>query len=481
MKGSSQIITVLAAIVLAGALMLFAGYRPGYFSNLTIMSGILLLEIAAVAAWHYEKAFFPILMIVFLWAGTDVPLSGAAASARWVFLTVAALAGVLMRPRHSHRKRFGAIPMVAFLCVLSAAVSVMVSSRTQISLLKVVSLALLFLYGAVGARLAVAGREAAFFHGLVAACEAITYLSALLYFVVRFEIFGNANSLGAIMGVVVVPVLLWAVLIAESRHLKRRRTVALCLAGYLLYSSVSRAAILACGLAVIGMCIALHRQKLLLKGAFGLVVLLAALAVLQPQQFGALASSFTDDVIYKGKREQGLLGSRNGPWEDTVKVITASPWFGSGFGTSGLRAETLSSSSSDSMVRTSGDSTITREHGNSYLAIAEYVGLLGIVPFLVLIGLVVRLIYRVYVWMWRTGNPRHYAIPLALICCAGLIHAFFEDWLFAVGYYLNVLFWVSVFVLPDLLPPVLPESVAMGRVAYPRIVPSGGVPLPTAR
>ena len=41
----------------------------------------------------------------------------------------------------------------------------------------------------------------------------------------------------------------------------------------------------------------------------------------------------------------------------------------------------------------------------------------------------------------------------ALITFAGLIHAGFEDWLFAAGSYLCVFFWVSAFLLIDLASP----------------------------
>ncbi|MGA8274545.1 MAG: hypothetical protein WB919_23515, partial [Candidatus Sulfotelmatobacter sp.] len=40
--------------------------------------------------------------------------------------------------------------------------------------------------------------------------------------------------------------------------------------------------------------------------------------------------------------------------------------------------------------------------------------------------------------------------PFAMIIVAGLIHAGFEDWLFAPGSYLCVFFWVSAFLLIDL-------------------------------
>ena len=88
---------------------------------------------------------------------------------------------------------------------------------------------------------------------------------------------------------------------------------------------------------------------------------------------------------------------------------------------------------------------------------AEYLGLLGSVPFLVLLLMLVRILVRTFSWMRRTANPYHYCIPFTLVVIAGLVHAFFEDWLFAVGSYLCLFFWVSVFLLIDLAPELKAE------------------------
>jgi hypothetical protein len=62
--------------------------------------------------------------------------------------------------------------------------------------------------------------------------------------------------------------------------------------------------------------------------------------------------------------------------------------------------------------------------------------------------------------MRRTANPRHYSIPLAMVVLAGLVDASFEDWLFAVGYYLCVFFWAFAFVLADFVPDAVVVPVA---------------------
>jgi hypothetical protein len=70
--------------------------------------------------------------------------------------------------------------------------------------------------------------------------------------------------------------------------------------------------------------------------------------------------------------------------------------------------------------------------------------------------------------MKRTSQFRHYSIPLAMVVLAGLIHANFEDWLFAVGAYPCVYFWVFAFMLADLKPAA---AVASNVTAFPRRAP----------
>jgi len=217
---------------------------------------------------------------------------------------------------------------------------------------------------------------------------------------------------------------------------------------------VCRAGILAAAVAATILCIVLRRQQLFLKGAFILVFLLTAVAVVQPTYFSSLVSSFTADVVYKGKpSELGVFGSRKSPWTQTADVIRESPWFGSGFGTDMVDAPTAW----DSNFRTIEEGN--REHGNSYLALVQYVGLAGVIPFAVLLWLVLGLIVRTCRWVRRSADPRNYALPLMLVCIAGLAHAVFEDWLFAVGYYLTVFFWTLVFLLYDLQPQPVEEAV----------------------
>jgi O-antigen ligase len=159
------------------------------------------------------------------------------------------------------------------------------------------------------------------------------------------------------------------------------------------------------------------------------------------------ADSLTSVFVYKGRREDGILASRQPIWDETVSTIQQHPWLGSGFGTSPTSSEVVHQSGAFESLREA-----TREHGNSYLAITEWVGLLGDIPFFGLVVLIAVNIGRALVQMRRTGNVLSPTIPLAGVLAAGLVHAAFEDWLFAAGYYLCVFFWTLAFVMIDVLP-----------------------------
>jgi O-antigen ligase len=111
------------------------------------------------------------------------------------------------------------------------------------------------------------------------------------------------------------------------------------------------------------------------------------------------------------------------------------------------------------------------------MTIAEWVGLLGVLPFVGLLAVTVSNVWKVCAWMNRTGDVNPYAIPVAMVVLAGLTHAAFEDWLFAVGYHVSVFFWVFAFLLADLVPGevVVPAASVVPRTSRPSSVGFGAV------
>src|SRR5689334_1353002 len=246
-------------------MMLVAVFRPGYLTNAQVLGGLVFVELLIACLWRYRTRFFPALMIIFLLAGAATPFQSAWTAGRWLALLLAALAGMGLYMKESGH-RFHPMDMAALFSTLAAFVSAAASAYPKVALLKALSLFLLFLFAVTGARFSVKGHESSFMNGLVLALEALVYLTAASYLVADFKLFGNPNSLGAIMGVMVVPILFWSTLIPADRSVRRRRIFALLLALFLLLFSLSRASILAGLVSVVIVCLALRRYQVLMKG-----------------------------------------------------------------------------------------------------------------------------------------------------------------------------------------------------------------------
>jgi O-antigen ligase len=435
-----------ATVLVVLGLAWVAYTRPWYFTNQTYLGGLILVELLAVAVWKYRQVFFALLIIAFLLAGSGLPSSAIWTSARWLFLAVGAVVGLLIILK-DQRLRFGMFHTIAFSSVLAAAVSVFASRYSNFALLKVLSLLLLFLYAASGARLAATGREKPFFEGLLLGCEILVGSLAISHLLLGTYLMGNPNSLGAIIGVVAAPVILWGALATGNVWARRRRQVMFTLSMYLLYFSHSRAsmvaAVLSCGL----LCIGLRRYRALIAYLGAASILLSMGAILQPERLFDSTSSLTTELVYKGPRANGLFASRHSPWQDALDAINSHFWFGTGFGTTDKRQDAVAR-----LGNFSSSSEVTSEFGNSYLEITSWVGVMGVLPFFLLLLILAQKILRTVSWMRGGGNPSHPAIPLAMVVFSGFLHAAFEDWMFAPGYYLCVFYWCIAFLLIDFAP-----------------------------
>lgn len=436
------------AAMAAGVLVLLsvAATRPEYFTSQTYLTGLLAAECLIAAVWLYKRAFFPVFIATFLLAGLDLPVASVGTIGRWLVLGLGALVGTIIMLKE-RRHRFNSFHALALFSVLAAMVSAAVSRYTLQSSMKVLSLFLLFLYSATGARLAVSGRENRFFLGLLTGCEIFVAVIAAFYLFGK-EIMGNPNSLGAVMGVVAAPILLWGTLLKQEAFAHRRRVFFFAVAMYFTFSSQARAALLAatvsCGL----LCLILRKYRLLAQG-LGIIAIVAAFtAIVKPDEFSNTISWTTSAVVYKGKDPgEGIMSSRESPWQATGDAIRDHFWFGTGFGTSDNGAV-----DSRQLGKFASTSAISVEHGSGYLAIVSWVGVLGVLPFFLLVGTALWKVVQTVIWMFRTRDPAHAAVPLAIVVLAGLIHAGFEDWLFAPGYYLCAFFWSMAFMLVDQVP-----------------------------
>jgi len=456
---SAVIALVAVGLLLAACL---AYLSPGDFTSTTYLGGVLLIEVLIASVWLYKKVFFALTAVCFLFAGVDLPIGSFWVLIRWVFLGIGALVGFAFILKERGYK-FGAFHLVALFAVLAALVSAVVSRYSVVSSLKVLSLFLLFVYAATGARVAVSRRESRFFTGTLAGVEILVVVLAAST-VMGIEIMGNPNSRGAIAGVVAAPLLLWGTLLPQERFSYQRRLLFYALAMYLTFASQARASILAAFVSCVLLCLVLHQYRLLTQGVVIIAILAATGAILRPEAFSRTMSSMTSTVVFKERGgAQGVLASRKGPWQEAVDSIRQHFWFGTGFGTDDNGHDVTEETGKYSTV-----SAVATEHGSSYLAITSWVGFAGVLPFFALVVLILRNIAKTLFWMWRTGNPSHPAVPLAMVMLAGLIHAFFEDWLFAPGYYLCFFYWSMAFVFVDqvrTLPLPARESLVLQPVA----------------
>lgn len=441
--GIVKIAGLTSVVAITCGFVYFSYSHPWYFTSQTYLAGLLFLEILVGAIWLYRTVFFPLVMVTFLLAGVDLPVGSGWTMARWLVLAVGALVGstIMLRER---RYSFGAVHVLALFAILAALMSAAVSRYPAVSSLKVLSLLLLFVYGATGARVAVSGREGSFFTGLLASCEVLVAVIAGFY-LLGVEVMGNPNSLGAVMGVVAAPVLLWGSLLRQGLWSHRRRMLLFSVAVYLTFFSQARAGILvvliSCGL----LCLVMRKFALLIQGIGIMAVLIATSAIVQPEVFSSRVAAFTSTIVYKGKDPaQGLLGSRTSPWQDTVNTIHDHFWFGTGFGTSDSGQD-----QSQYLGKFASSAVVSSEHGSSYLEILSWTGMLGVLPFVLLLALITKRTLDAIVWMTKTSDPYHPVVPLSILMVGSLLHAAVEDWLFAPGYYLCAFYWSMAFVFVD--------------------------------
>ena len=427
--------------VVVVAAFLVAWLRPFYFTNLTTLGGLLFLELLVAAICFYRRFFLLALLLVFLLAGVDLPLKGIWNQARWLFLGAGAFVGglVVLKERSLPFKSFHAIAIFSiFVCLMSATES----QHSDVARLKAISVLLLFAYASTGARLAFARSELGFLKGLRAGSE-ILIVAAGISYGAGFQVFGNPNSLGAAM-CFLAPVLLWGLLCDHQSYSRPVHLVLFLLCVSLLVYSRSRAGLLAAFCSCALLCLSMRRYRLFVMGLVTVAILASIVSLVRPE----FLSSFGGEIVYK-RQDQGqeFWSSREEPWANAIEMIKRHPWFGVGFGTTAQN-----STRADGQILFASSSEVNSENGSSYLSVLLGVGIVGAIPFALLLLILIAKVSRTVVFVWQTRSANCYAVPFAVVIVSCLIHALFEDWLLAPGNYLCVFFWILAFLLVDLAP-----------------------------
>jgi O-antigen ligase len=437
MMESPKTIKIVPLLAAASVALLFylSVHRPYLFGESNLLA-LLVLVAAGFIASQYETHFWTIMMAVFFWAGSAFPLAGTMNLFRWVVLGLGALLSLSYYARGANRIPFNLQHLLGLFSVIAAFASALVSVNPLMTVLKALSLAALFVYAAIGARTLWAGNPEPFVRRLVLLTEVLVYFTAVCYSA-SFGAWGNPNSLGLIMGCICWPVLLWRWILPAARQGVARRFVPLILCGALLVLSVSRASLTAASLSSAFLLLGARRYRTLLQGLSLFAAILLSMFLVTPERF----QNASEALIYKNGEHGNLMDSRQKPWERSLRNFREHPWLGLGFGAAD------NSAAWGFAYATQGQ--LTRERGSSYLTILESTGILGTLPCALLILALMREIWRVFSWLRRTGKVNQPAVVAAAIILGGLVNAFFEDWMFAVGYYMSVIFWVFAFSLRD--------------------------------
>jgi O-antigen ligase len=179
-------------------------------------------------------------------------------------------------------------------------------------------------------------------------------------------------------------------------------------------------------------------------GLVAVAIFASTVSLIRPE----FLSSFGGEIVYKREDPgRGFWISREGPWGKAIEMIKAHPWFGVGFGTTAQN-----SSRAEGPILFASSSEVNAENGSSYLSVLLGVGIIGAIPYCLLLLILIAKVGRTVTFVWQTRGAHCSAVPFAIVVVSCLIHAMFEDWLLAPGNYLCVFFWTLAFILVDVAP-----------------------------
>jgi O-Antigen ligase len=363
---------------------------------------------------------------------------------RWGFLALLGLSLIVRTGMARPPRRWHPVYISLALFVALCLASIQYSSNGAMTLLK--SLAFGFLLFVSIAHGALPREE-----GAAPVCSSFALLTVLVLLGCGFVavrggltgpggnfagLFGDANSLGAFIGLA-VPFLLFSMEPrVEPSPLKRAVSGSLFLAALVfLLASHSRAGIGAALLAC-GWWLFFSSRRAVTVLLVGGTVAALFVAVYFPSHFNWVEQQ------YILKKRGSVLQSREALWTKSLASVKENSFVGAGFG--------VSPGVSQGWQISAQTGKWGREKGNSYLAVAGEVGLIGA---LLLLLPVAWVLLRAARWLSerRRKDEKDFEFwtTLALSSCliGGLTDAFAEAWLTAAGFFCTVIFWIAFGVL----------------------------------
>jgi O-antigen ligase len=413
-----------AGIVFAAALLVSASIIFNFWPALIGAAAL------ALCLLRYRESFPLVACSVFIISTMDVPGRELYTMIRWIMLAIAGfIAFLTWTMKRETRIRFEWFHLLALLLVAVAVASTAISINPLMTALKSAAFAAMLFYSWIGIRVTLENQEQRFLEVSTKIVESVVYLLFVVYVGFGYPLFLNPNTLGGVISVICWPLLILATLKSPARH-----AVPFALCGYLLYLSESRASYLAAFFAGCFILLALKRRLMLTTILIVVTAVLVAVAAYYPY----IIENQIQNLVIKHTDTNGVMDTRVDLWAVGIANIKERPLFGGGFGVSVGRSENwqVSFSAED----------VNREKGNSYLAIAEEIGLVGsILPLCLILVLLKR--------MWQVCFSPHIAlitIAFGGVVIAGLINAFFEAWMFAAGSALGMFFWICAFLFHGL-------------------------------
>jgi O-antigen ligase len=411
------------------------------------------------------RPYFLTVTTLAVFLATAMPVvnrGGVLTQLRWAMLFALAFALLLNSAIHGTGSSWHSTHVSLALFVAFALISSFYSPNSLMTLLKAASFGSLvvaaLLYGSLECRQGAGGRyqflDALYWCTvLVALGCALSYLHILpqrgggspgRYFP---GLFGNPNSLGAFISLV-APVLLLRIFGPFRRGVRERQANVVLAIGFLLFllMSRSRAGISGTALACAWWLYFSYRKAF--RVFLGCVFVCG---VVTWAYFPGYLKSL--DEVYVKKGGAYVLESREELWRASWEAAKESPVIGVGFGAARGYSEDW-----EVGFETGG---ATREKGNSYLAVIEEVGVIGLGLLLAPVAWALkRAADRLPRLRTCQPPPAEFWSILTLSACVlgGLGNAFSEAWLTSAGFFSAVVLWMAFGVLASRLVAPLPGA-----------------------